>query len=113
MTASRTSPRSKKADSPAQDVGDAGLAERLLEHLGLRVDAVEHGDLPRRGSRGDQGPDLLRDRRRLLGLVVERAHPRLGAVRARGRSSSRSRASGPADEASTRLARATTCGLRR
>ena len=64
---------------------DACLGQRLLVHLRLGVDPVQHGDLRRRGAALDEARDLLRDRRRLGDLVGMLGERRLRAPGRAGR----------------------------
>src|SRR5262249_2741469 len=55
-------------------VSDPLRTERLLQHAGLRVDPVEHGDVARLDAAGALATDRLDDVRRLLALVPDEAH---------------------------------------
>ncbi|CAB4851719.1 unannotated protein [freshwater metagenome] len=63
-----------------QHIRNRGLGQCLFEHLGLRIDAVEDGDLSCRSPCGDESGDRLRDGGRLTRLIVVGAHHGLGPI---------------------------------
>ena len=71
--ASRTSGAVEEPLAAAQDVGHAGVGQRLLVGLALPVGAEQHGHLAGRRARGDQRLDAGRDPARLGRLVGELA----------------------------------------
>ena len=74
----------EEAGRAPHDVGDASRRERLLERLGLGVDAEQHGHLSQRDPGVAQPDHLVGDRTGLLDLVGGLAPGQLGPGRALG-----------------------------